>query len=137
MIIFGSDLLILLAGGLLYDRDMTLYGKSIIYPEPQKIREIEISREALENFAENLQFHLRLSYSNVVKAYNKLEINFPSEIDRHYWERFFEYQGGTYITAPSDKLESSYRGLLMMKAATSSDIKRAAEDVDVKVIYQE
>ena len=137
MIISGDDLLILLAGGLLYDRDMTLYGKPIIYPKPQKIREIEISREALENFAENLQFHLRLSYSNVCQAYNKLEVSLPSENDRVYWERFFEYQGGTYITFPSAKLEASYRGLLMMKATTSSDIRRAAnaKNVKVKVLY--
>ena len=68
MIISGDDLLILLAGGLLYDRDMTLYGKPV-YPKPQKIREIEISRANLEEFAKNLEFHMRLSYSNAVEAY--------------------------------------------------------------------
>lgn len=137
MIISGDDLLILLAGGLLYDRDMTLYGKHIIYPKPQKIREIEISRANLEEFAKNLEFHMRLSYSNAVEAYNKLEITFPSESDRVYWERFFEYQGGTYITFPSAKLEASYRGLIMAKATTSSDIRRAAnaKNVKVKVLY--
>lgn len=137
MIISGDDLLILLAGGLLYDRDMTLYGKPIVYPKPQKIREIEISRANLEEFAKNLEFNLRLSYSNVVEAYNKLEITFPSESNRAYWEKLFEYQGGVFITSPSDKLEASYRGLLMMKATTASDIRRAAyaKNVKVKVLY--
>ena len=133
MIISGDDLLILLAGGIIYDRDVTLYGEPIVYPKPKKIIEIEISKENLEAFAKNLKFYLRLSYSNVVEAYNKLEITFPSESNRAYWEKLFEYQGGVFITSPSDKLEASYRGLLMMKATTASDIRRAAYEKNIKV----